>query len=239
MELKLLYLTYKDVDMLIKKGYTNLIIPVGTIEAHGPHLPLGTDALIPEIIAEEIAESIKALIAPTVYYGITQTLLRYKGSTSVSGATLRNLLKEIIRVYHAHGFQKFVIINGHGGNVTSIRDAMNDLWLENRIKSIVVHWWIYTRNITEEIYGEPGGHGGLDETAFILAKMPKFVKKYDFNEEVYLYERGIEVWPAPGSIIIYEKNKGLPKLDTDLADKYVKAVIKALKNRIRELLKRI
>lgn len=233
MSLKLLELTYRDVEKLIKEGHNKLLIPVGTIEAHGPHLPLGTDALIPEIIADEIAKDLKALIAPTIYYGITSTLLRFSGTSTLTNETLKRLLMEIIDSYRNHGFKIFVILNGHGGNITPIREALNELWLKMRIKSIAVHWWVLAKEITINIFGEPGAHGGVDETAFILSRYPELVRHYDFEDEVYLKENGIDVWPSPGSIITYEKDKGLPRFDRDLANEYVKEVINFMRDKLK------
>ena len=240
MKLKIIELTYRDVEKLISDGYRNLIIPVGTIEAHGPHLPLGTDALIPEIIAESIASDIKALIAPTLYYGLTSSLLRYTGTSTLSQETLVNQLKEVILSYKQHGFEKFVIMNGHGGNIDAIRKALNDLWLEHRIKSIAIHWWIFAREVTLRVFGEPGAHAGVDETAFILHRYPELVREeYYTDNESFLKENGLDIWPSPGSIIIYERNRGLPRFDKDLADKYVGEVINLIRNRLIELLSKI
>ncbi len=239
MNLKLIYMTYRDVKDLIEKGYTNLIIPIGTLEAHGPHLPIGTDILIPEIIAESIAEKIKALIAPAIPYGVTTSLLRYHGGTSVSEKTLEQMIVEIIRNFNPYGFDVFIIINGHGGNINPIRNAVRYLWKESRIKSIVIHWWIYAGSITEKIFGEPGGHAGVDETSMILATHPQLVKKIDIDSEVTIVKRGLEVYPSAGSLILYEEDKGRPIFDIDLSKKYFNAVIRELLSEINDLIKKL
>jgi len=239
MPLKVVELSYPEVKDLIKKGYKTLIIPVGTIEAHGPHLPLGTDALIPEIIAREIADDLKALIAPTIFYGITSSLLRYAGTSTLSVNTLSEMLKEIIRSYHFHGFEKFIILNGHGGNIEAIKNALNELWLEDRIKSIVIHWWVFAKDITLEVFNEPGAHAGVDETAFILSEFPELVRRTDYSNETYLKINGVDVWPSPGSIILYEKGKGLPRFDENLAKEYVSKVIEAIKELLKTILNKI
>lgn len=239
MTLKIIELSYLDVKNLINEGYRNLIIPVGTIEAHGPHLPLGTDALIPQIIAERIAGDLNALIAPTIYYGITSSLLRYTGTSTLSVSTLSEVLKDVIKSYHFHGFEKFIILNGHGGNIEAIKNALNDLWLKNKIKSIAIHWWIFARDITLEIFNEPGAHAGVDETAFILSEFPHLVRKTDFSNEIYLKVNGVDVWPSPGSIILYEKDKGLPRFNEELARNYVNKVIETIKEYLKMILEKI
>ena len=86
-------LTYIEVGKLIEKGNDTVILPIGTIEAHGPHLPLGTDVIIPSSIAEKLAEAIDGLIAPPIYYGITRSLLAYSGSLTVPQDVFKQYVK--------------------------------------------------------------------------------------------------------------------------------------------------
>lgn len=239
MNLKLMYLTYREVKDYIENGYTRLIIPIGTLEAHGPHLPLGTDIIIPERIAEKIAERIKALIAPSIPYGITTSLLRYHGGTSVLDKTLEQSLIEIIRNFYAYGFELFILINGHGGNIEPIKNAQRTLWKNYRIRSIAIHWWIYVKEITQNIFGEIGGHAGVDETAIILATHSDLVKKTNMTNEVFVFRNGLDVYPCPGSIILYRENEGYPRFDVELAKKYFKAVVDSIASDILDLIDKL
>jgi len=236
MQRKIWLMTYGDVKRCIEEGKTTLIIPVGALEAHGPHLPLGTDTIIPEKLAEVIAEEIDALIAPAMPYGVTTSLLVYAGGSTISEETLRGIIVDIITHFSRHGFDIFIILNGHGGNIGAIRDAMRLLWRDRRIKCIAVHWWIFVKNITKEIFGEIGGHGGLDETAMILAINPELVKRADTTTEAYTFEEGIEIYPNPGSIILYEKGRGLPKFDLGASKKYFLRVSEYISKRLKEII---
>ena len=185
---KLGEMTYKEVEEAIKQGYNKLILPIGTLEAHGPHLPLDTDTIIPLDVAMAIAPKIKALIAPPIHYGITSSLLGFPGGASVSEKTLEITLKEIVISLNRHGFEIFIILNGHGGNRNAIKNALRDLWVNYKIKSVSIDWWIYASIITKEVYGEQGAHAGVDETAMILAKHPEMVKADLYDEsEIYLH----------------------------------------------------
>ena len=239
MRIKLIYMTYQEVKEHIEKGYTNLIIPIGTLEAHGPHLPIGTDIIIPEKIAEEIAERIKALIAPSIQYGITTSLLCYHGGTSILDKNLEQTLIEIIRNFHAHGFKLFILINGHGGNIEPIKNAQRTLWKNYRIKSIAIHWWIYVKEITQNVFGEIGGHAGVDETAIMLATHPELVKRINTTDEVFVFRNGLDVYPCPGSIILYRENEGYPRFDVELAKKYFKAVVDSIVSDILDLMDKL
>lgn len=112
--MKLSELTYQEAKEILKNNQ-NLIIPVGTCEQHGPHLPLNNDILCAEYFAEELSKATGCLVAPTVNYGVNLPCDRsFTGTTTVSEATLHNLMAEIIDWWRNQGFQKFFIITFHG-----------------------------------------------------------------------------------------------------------------------------
>ena len=238
MEREIFLMTHEEVKKYIEEGSRILIIPIGTLEAHGPHLPLGTDTIIPTAISRKIAETLNALIAPPIPYGVTTSLLRYHGSTTISGDTLERMLIEIITHFHHHGFDVFIILNGHGGNIEPIKNAMRELWLEKRIRCIAIHWWIFVKEVTERIFGERGAHGGVDETAMILAVNPNLVKELDTSESTQIFRSGIDVYPNPGSIILYG-DEGRPRFDRELAKKYFDTVIEFIVRELKLILKKL
>jgi len=225
MIVELKYLTYPDVKDLIKDGWRRLLIPVGTLEPHGPHLPLGTDSIIPHDLAVDIAGRIRGLVAPTIEYGVVNSLLGYPGSTSIGESTLERLIVEIILGFSKIGFKYYIILNGHGGNIEPIRAAQRILWREHNIKTISIHWWIEARDITRDVYGETGAHAGVDETAIILHKHPELVKIIDVSNSVLYVSRGFDAYPTPGTILVYEKEMGLPNFDKKLASRYYREVL--------------
>ena len=234
-------MTYLQVKKKIIDGWRNLILPIGTMEAHGNHLPLATDTYIPLEISKRIAPKIKALSAPPLYYGVTRSLLGYHGSSTLKEETMKSVVKEIILSYKRQGFEKFIIMNGHGGNIDVIKNAQYDLWLEHEIKSIRIDWWIFVRKITEETFNMKGAHAGIDETAMILATKSDLVdRSVDFKNETYLYQNGLTVYPFPGTIILYEsEDRGLPDFDENKAKEYFDRVVKYLTSKIKEILEKI
>lgn len=233
-------LTFKEVEEALVQGFDKLIIPIGTVEAHGPHLPLDTDTLIPMSIAVELASRLKALVAPPIHYGITSSLLGFSGTATISEETLKTVIVEVILSFRRHGFKLFIILNGHGGNRNAIRSALRELWRNHGVKSIVVDWWIFVRDVTKEVFGEVGAHGGVDETAMILSKYPELVREDLYSvDEVHLFTEGLSSYPEPGSIIIYKENEGLPKFDRELAEKYFVKVIDFLENKLRNIISKI
>ena len=232
------YLSYRKVKQLMESGYSRLIIPVGALEPHGPHLPLGADNLIPLSLAREIAPEIKALIAPAIHYGVTNSLVGFPGSARVNPETLKSVLIDIIMSFKLGGFKTFIIMNGHGGNISAIREGLAELWVKHRTRSIAIHWWIETENIKQEIFGEAGGHAGIDETAMIIATYPDLVDELpqeELKREAIVLSRGFSTYPSAGTILLYKANEGMPKYDKDLAKKFYDSVVAHLKTLLKRL----
>lgn len=112
--MNLLNKTYTEIREIIKTN-KNLIIPVGTCEQHGPHLPLNIDILCAEYFANVLSGITNSLIAPTINYGVNLPCDRtFTGTASITEATLRNTLIELIDCWRSQGFEKFILINFHG-----------------------------------------------------------------------------------------------------------------------------
>jgi len=236
MERRINYLNWVEFKQLVPKKITTVIFPIGTMEAHGI-IPIGTDNIIPEEISIHIAEKINALIAPTLNYGITHTLLPYPGSMTLSEKTFEKVVEEIAFSLSNNGFETIIFMNGHGGHFDELKRVSYKLWKEKKVKSITIHWWILTVDLVKKIWGEAGGHAGLDETAMIYAINKKLIKKeYLKKEMAVLRKPGIDSVPFPGPIILYKKGEGFPKLDKRCKT-FFDASIKLLTREIKAVLK--
>ncbi len=92
-----------------------LIIPVGTTEQHGPHLPLGCDTAIVERLSDDLSREFSVLRAPTIEYGVNAaTMVAFPGAATLSGKTLHRVMNDLIGSWEAGGFAQFVIITAHG-----------------------------------------------------------------------------------------------------------------------------
>ncbi|NIM50123.1 MAG: creatininase family protein [Gemmatimonadales bacterium] len=92
-----------------------LIIPVGTTEQHGPHLPLGCDTIIVERLADDLSAAFSVLRAPTIEYGVNApTLAQYPGAASLRRKTLHRLLNDLVGAWEAGGVEQFIILTAHG-----------------------------------------------------------------------------------------------------------------------------
>lgn len=106
--------TWEELKLYIenKKG---LILPIGTCEQHGHHLPLNTDVLVCEYYSELLSEETGMLIAPTINYGVNLSCDKdYTGTTSIAEETLTNTVKEIIEWWYHQGIETFYLLSYHG-----------------------------------------------------------------------------------------------------------------------------
>ncbi|KPL01012.1 MAG: hypothetical protein AMJ91_02130 [candidate division Zixibacteria bacterium SM23_73_3] len=238
MPLKLEEMNWMEFGELVPKKINTVLLPVGTIEAHGV-TNLGTDVFIPLFICEKIADDLKAIIAPPIYYGITRTLYSYPGSLTVSSSTFESYVTEIMLSLAEKGFSRVLVINGHGGHFTELKNAAMRIHREREAKVAVIHWWILCEELTRKFFGQTGGHAGLDENAAILAANSKLVKKRRYKKDmVFQVQNGMYCLPAPGSIMIYKEGEGFPEFDQKKAKSYMNKVTKKIKEEILNLFDR-
>jgi len=120
-------MSWADIKELNKEK-TVFLLPVGSTEQHGPQNPLGTDFLIAEHIAREAAfQSTKAYCLPTLSIGVASHHRNFPGTLWTSRSILEQLVKDILLSLNYHEFKKVIVVNGHGGNTSSILNTIADL----------------------------------------------------------------------------------------------------------------
>lgn len=201
------------------------MLPVGTIEAHGSAC-LGTDNLIPETIALGIAERLNALVAPTLSYGITKSLYRYPGGVTIKPETFGLYVRDILDSFADTGFKNIFVMNGHGGNNVALKSVAYEFHHERKANVAVIHWWELCEEMANEFFGHAGGHAGTDEAAMVMAIDPHLVDKEAYDPELaYTFRSGADVYPVPGSILLYKEGEGYPEFDVEKSKQYCKKVI--------------
>ena len=141
-----------------------LIVPVGSTEQHGPHLPLDTDTRIATAVAGEVADRLGLLIAPAIPYGASGEHQGFAGTVSIGTAALQAVLVEYGRSA-CDWAQRVVFVNGHGGNVYALRAAVGLLRDESRDVS-----WCSCA------VSEGDAHAGHTETSLLLHLSPGLVR---------------------------------------------------------------
>lgn len=218
-------LNWLTVQRLVPETITTLILPVGTVEAHGSAC-LGTDNVIPETISLGIAERINALVAPILNYGITRSLYRYAGGSTISPDTYTQFVLDILRSASVSKFQHVFIMNGHGGNNSALKQAALEAHHEFGLHVAVIHWWELCQQKTEHFFGHAGGHAGTDETAIVIAVDPLLADEKAYAPELaYTFRAGADIYPVPGTILLYKDGEGYPEFDLARAKQYRELVI--------------
>ncbi|MBI3652323.1 MAG: creatininase family protein [Acidobacteria bacterium] len=215
-----------------------VILPTGTLEPHGV-INNGADITAPVAIARKIARDVNAMVAPVIPYGITGSMDAYPGAFSISEAAYRMYVKEVLNGLAKNGFRNIVIMNGHGGPQTAVLTQLaTEVGQEKHIRTLVINWWSYCSDVTLAVFGEDGGHAGLNENAFIQAIDPKLVHQERYTDALATPNPApgtYSAYPAPSSIGLYKEGQGYVKFDQAKADDYFAKVNQKLAKLILEI----
>jgi creatinine amidohydrolase len=181
------------------------------------------------------------LIAPVLPYGITGRLDGFAGGMTISDAAYRPFVTEILRGLARNKFKNIIIINGHGGNTDALNAISEQVGREMGVRTLVVNWWSFCSDVTLKVFGEDGGHAGINENAFIQAIDPKLIHKERYKDALATPRPATGTWsayPFPSSIILYQAGQGYVKFDQGKADAYYKAVAEKVGVLVQETIKK-
>ena len=188
-------MTFPDVESAARSERAIVIIPVGVVEEHGAHLPLGLDSFAAEIYSASAAPHLEekgydVIVAPTVNYGVARAAIDFPGTLSLEPETLRSMIVEIGRSLARHGLKRQVILNGHRDlHHMKALDEAKDLLVHNNTARVLLVGFAHDPEMTaacyragvKQYYHSPRpdreGHGGESETSVALRSFPHLVKK--------------------------------------------------------------
>ncbi len=220
------------------EGFSERVFwPVGTVEAHGP-LPVGTDNISARYIAEALAEEFGADVLPLLPFGVNRSLYGHRGNLSVSPETFKAVIYDIGRSLKENGVKELILINGHGGNTPHIKEVLYRLHRESGLKVASLDWWAVVPELSEEVFGEVQGHGGVEEAAFVLVSYPDILDRIKERRfPAYHPRQGVSVYPSPRSILLYRPGKTATYgITVEDARRYVDGVLKAVSHLLREII---
>jgi creatinine amidohydrolase len=173
-------LTSPEVAELVGRSGV-VVMPFGSVEQHGPHLPCGTDTMAADLVAAELAQILDAIVVPAGQYGVTPIHAGHPGTISLKRDVFESYLSNLCEEMVAMGARTFVFVNWHEGNIASLDAVATDLQSSNEVLVITAHA-CYT---AQRIYAPAGGeltHGGGIETLAVLAHDPDLARLEEIRE---------------------------------------------------------
>jgi creatinine amidohydrolase len=188
--IKMEEMNWPDIKSALKEGYTKVIIGVGSMEQHGPHLPTITDTLIGDALANRVALKLgQTLQAKTICVGCSEHHLAFPGTISIKADTLKRIMDDYTESLIHHGFRHIIYLPSHGGNFSTVAETVKQQQLKYPEHKIIAYTdllgfidWFYEISqefqITKE---EAGAHAGENETSVILALSKDLVQTERFQ----------------------------------------------------------
>lgn len=178
------HMRWPEVKKALEDGYKTVIIPAGSIEQHGPHLPECTDAYLGQYEAELLARKLgKTLVAPVIRPALSEHHMYFPGSLTLRPETFWMLLEDYISSYIRHGFKNIVLFPAHGGNFAAMEKMVEES--KDKYPDVTVISCVSIPDMIEGALsgdadndlepGATGSHSGDGETSVMLAAFPELV----------------------------------------------------------------
>ncbi|MFB6114238.1 MAG: creatininase family protein [Halodesulfurarchaeum sp.] len=211
------------------------LLPVGSTEQHGPHAPLGTDRFAAEVVAESAADAYPddVVVAPAVPVGIAEEHRQFPGTLWVSPDTFRAYVRETMTALVSHGWNRIVVVNGHGGNGPAIGEVTASVTRTEDALAVPFTWF----DEVEAAFDM--GHAGPLETAIMLHTHPAFVHDDRRAEAAREAADRWGEWVGSTNLahdsaeftdngVVGDPSKASPEMGADLLDSAVGALVDLL-----------
>lgn len=189
-------MTWPEVEAALADGWTTVVVGVGAVEQHGPHLPLLVDAVRGDRLAVEVGRRLdRALVAPTIRVGCSEHHMAFPGTLSLRRSTLEAVCLDYCVSLARHGFRRIFLVPSHGGNFGPLREMLDDL---NRavapecevraytdLQGFLDLWRAAVAEAAPGLEDRVGGHADIAEASEVLVIRPDLVRR-DRAEEGYM-----------------------------------------------------
>ncbi len=187
--------TWPEIEAYLQNS-TGIIFPIGSTEQHGPTGLIGTDAICAEAIARGVGEATGALIGPTINVGMALHHTGFPGSISLRPSTMIQVIRDYVTCLARAGFTKFFFINGHGGNIATLKAAFSETYYAlaelnvanaDRVQCQIGNWFMCgsVYKLAKELYGDQeGSHATPSEVALTQYVYPESIKQAPLSPEV-------------------------------------------------------
>ena len=188
-------MTWPEVEDYLQTN-TGIILPIGSTEQHGPTGLIGTDAICAEAIAKGVGEATQTAVGPTINVGMALHHTAFPGSMSLRPSTLIQVILDYLTSLTAAGFTRYFFINGHGGNIATLKAAFSESYYDlshlnipqaTQVRAKVGNWFmcraVYQK--AKELYGDQeGSHATPSEVAVTQFVYPESIKNASLSPDV-------------------------------------------------------
>jgi len=182
-------LTAAEIRALAERNAT-VLLPVASMEQHGPHLAVGVDTILCEgvcrLAAEAIQDETPVIVAPTLWCGMAEHHMAYGGTFTFDIPTYRSVLLAFLKSIERHGFKKVLIVNGHGGNISALAAFVQDFAVETGLKICATTYFELAQPAMEPILEDQERirHACEGETSLMMLFAPALVRHEKLAEAV-------------------------------------------------------
>lgn len=208
-----------------------VIVPIGSIEEHGPHLPMNTDIFHAYEIAKMASDIVPVFVSPPIQFGVCRSTATFPGTIGIRPTTLISLIDDVTSSLYRHGLRNFILYSGHAGmnHVAAMIDAADSLMerYEDINFMVITDLELTDRDFFELVETASDSHAGEIETSLIMslapdlvgelpgADFPKFPKPLLVRDTRDFWETG--VWGDPGKASKVKGEKMVKILSKNLA----------------------
>lgn len=175
--------TSEELSTFIRQKQPVIVLPVGSFEQHGPHLPLDTDTDIGRAISVEAVEGsiYPCLLLPPLWAGVSAHHMGFCGTVTLSHATLGALVRDITASIHRHGVQKLLLLNSHGGNQAVLQAVAEEISATGDLQVVLVTYWNLIADVAAAHRRSP--RGGISHACELETSMKLYLKPQDVRTE--------------------------------------------------------
>ena len=163
----------------VDRGGAVVVVPTGSMEQHGPHLPLEVDVHVAARLAEDLEKRMpEVMVLPPVWAGVSAHHMDFPGSITIRPRVFIDLLRDICTSVHHHGFRRIVLLNGHGGNRSSLEVLGQELYSDLGLTFNLIVYWDLAPDLLKSMKKSSAkgmGHSGEVETSLMLYLAPHLV----------------------------------------------------------------
>lgn len=236
-------MTWQEYDAHIRERI--VVLPIGSIDGHGPHLPLSADTIISTYLAGQLDEHLGVLVLPPLSYGLRTDPAasggQFPGVTNLRAATFTSIVLDVLRASYRHGARRFLLIDSHKVNLGALREAVDlftDAAADARIMTVT--WWdVVSEDSRNAVAAETGvgryddHHAALVETSLVWHAAPQLVRPELLGDDLPTRRARYLVQPVPRDLqtktgVVYRAAAASPEIGARLMAEIVTNLVAAV-----------